>query len=409
MTSYTSSLRLAQMVTADPAVRDQWGTIWDGTVAVVEQAITGNSPINIAGLTSYTLTVANNAPDQARQFVYPFTGALTARCAIGLPGVPKFGLVSNNTTGGQPLLVGAPAAWGSGGRTLTVPPGQSSWFSCDGTNVDAPVLAGATPIGGLMQFAGSVAPARWLMCFGQAISRTTYALLFGVIGTTYGAGDGSTTFNVPDLRGRTMFGLDNMGGTAAGRVTSASGTPGTTLGGVGGSELLQSHGHGVSDPSHTHGVNDPAHAHSVSDPGHAHSISDPSHIHGVGDPGHSHSGWTDAQGNHNHSVNAFGASGGPNAIAPGVIATGQTIYTSTDGNHSHNVGTNAAGTGLYLGYAATGISIQGHVTGIGIYGAYTGVSNQYAGTGISIYGAGGGATQNMPPAMMLNTLIYAGA
>lgn len=62
------------------------------------------------------------------------------------------------------------------------------------------------------------APAGWLLCDGSAVSRTTYAGLFAVIGTWYGVGDGSTTFNLPDLRGRVVAGKDDMGGNAAGRL-----------------------------------------------------------------------------------------------------------------------------------------------------------------------------------------------
>ncbi len=69
-------------------------------------------------------------------------------------------------------------------------------------------------------FAGTTAPLGWLLCYGQAVSRTTFAQLFTAIGTTYGTGDGSTTFNVPDLRGRFPLGKDNMGGTSANRVTA---------------------------------------------------------------------------------------------------------------------------------------------------------------------------------------------
>jgi len=79
---------------------------------------------------------------------------------------------------------------------------------------------GITPVGGMIDFAGASAPTGWLLCFGQAISRTTYSALFAVIGTTYGVGDGSTTFNLPDLRGLTSFGVDNMGGVARGKLTS---------------------------------------------------------------------------------------------------------------------------------------------------------------------------------------------
>jgi microcystin-dependent protein len=57
-------------------------------------------------------------------------------------------------------------------------------------------------------WAGGSAPAGWVIAFGQALSRTTYANLFSVIGTTYGAGDGTTTFNVPDFSGRVPVGVD---------------------------------------------------------------------------------------------------------------------------------------------------------------------------------------------------------
>lgn len=65
------------------------------------------------------------------------------------------------------------------------------------------------PIGAISPYAGSIAPTNWLICDGSAISRTTYADLFDAIGTTYGAGDGSTTFNLPNLKGRVAVGKDS--------------------------------------------------------------------------------------------------------------------------------------------------------------------------------------------------------
>jgi len=100
------------------------------------------------------------------------------------------------------------------------------------TQVSA-VTTPSMPTGSVISFAGSTAPSEWLLCAGQAVSRTTYSGLFNVIGTTYGSGDGSTTFNIPDLRGRTTAGLDNMNGTDAGRLDWAN-----TLGTAGG---LQTH------------------------------------------------------------------------------------------------------------------------------------------------------------------------
>ena len=96
---------------------------------------------------------------------------------------------------------------------------------------------GLAPAGVVLPFAGSTAPTGWLLCFGQAVSRTTYAALFTALGTSYGAGDGSTTFALPDLRGRIPGGKDNMGGSAASRLTTAgSGVDGATLGAAGGAQ-----------------------------------------------------------------------------------------------------------------------------------------------------------------------------
>lgn len=74
--------------------------------------------------------------------------------------------------------------------------------------VDRTVSAAAAPTGVILPYGGSSAPPGYLLCQGQAVSRSTYAFLFAVLGTRYGAGDGSTTFNLPDMRGRVMVGLD---------------------------------------------------------------------------------------------------------------------------------------------------------------------------------------------------------
>lgn len=107
------------------------------------------------------------------------------------------------------------------------------------------------PPGIMSPYAGSTAPNGYVLCYGQAIGRVSYAALFAAIGTTFGVGDGSTTFNVPDFRGRAGIGLDNMGGSSANRMTD---TLADVLGGSGGSELvtlltanLASHTHQVAN------------------------------------------------------------------------------------------------------------------------------------------------------------------
>lgn len=108
------------------------------------------------------------------------------------------------------------------------------------------------PAGVQMSFAGRSAPEGWLMCEGQAVSRSRYATLFGVIGTLYGVGDGRTTFNVPDVRGRVLVAADG----GAGRLTSK--------GGVGESGGEQSHTLTTAEmPVHAHGVTDPGHEHAL--------------------------------------------------------------------------------------------------------------------------------------------------
>jgi len=121
-------------------------------------------------------------------------------------------------------------------------------------------------IGEIRMFAGPALsiPPQWYACYGQAVSRTAYAAAFSVLGTTWGVGDGSTTFNLPDFRGRLGAGLDNMGGVAANRITSGvCGVPGATLGGAGGGQNAQQDAGTaittvtITDPGHTHGINVP--------------------------------------------------------------------------------------------------------------------------------------------------------
>lgn len=90
--------------------------------------------------------------------------------------------------------------------------------------------------GDLKATARAAAPEGWLMCEGQAISRSTYKTLFAAIGTTYGKGDGATTFNVPDLRGRVPVGVDG----SAGRLSAND-----ALGNAAGQEKLRKHSHSV--------------------------------------------------------------------------------------------------------------------------------------------------------------------
>ena len=105
----------------------------------------------------------------------------------------------------------------------------------------ANILVGSViPPGTIQAFGGGSVPAGWLLCDGATVSRATFSALFEAVGTAHGAGDGSTTFHLPDMRGRFLRGADNMGTGAAGRdpnagtrtAGNAGGATGNTVGSV---------------------------------------------------------------------------------------------------------------------------------------------------------------------------------
>ena len=202
--------------------------------------------------------------------------------------------------------------------TLTDPNGVQIW-TMDPVGPNAGLGSGASiPIGGMIAYGGTAAPSGYHLCDGSAVSRTTFAGLFAVIGTAYGTGDGSTTFNLPDKRGRVSIGKDDMGGSAANRVTNGgSGITGTTLGASGGNQLTQTHTHAVTDPTHTHTVTDPNHHHQET-----------------------------------FNPNAFGQTAGPGAAG-----------TATGGPTASALNTADAATGVTIAAASTGITIASYGSG----------------------------------------------
>lgn len=171
--------------------------------------------------------------------------SLTGQVAVSNGGTGASTLTANNVLLGNGTSAVQFVAPGASGNLLTS--NGTTWQST------APAAVASIPAGSVMDYAGATAPSGWLLCAGQAVSRSTYADLFTAISTTYGVGDGSTTFNLPDLRGRVAVGKDDMNGTAANRITSGgSGITGTTLGAVGGT---QTHTLSTAEmPAHTHNV-----------------------------------------------------------------------------------------------------------------------------------------------------------
>ena len=102
-------------------------------------------------------------------------------------------------------------------------------------------IANGVPAGSVFTFATTTVPSGYLECNGAAVSRSTYASLFSSISTTWGAGDGSSTFNLPDLRGQFVRGWDNSAGVDSGRSFASSQ-----------SDQNKAHNHSVTDPGHTH-------------------------------------------------------------------------------------------------------------------------------------------------------------
>lgn len=190
-----------------------------------------------------------------------------------------------------------------GGNAITgLEPGTNP---TDAATVSQLSSGAGTPIGTVIDFAGSTAPDGWLICAGQSLNRSDYAALFAVIGTTYGSASG-TTFSLPDCRGRVSAGRDLDQGGLAGRLTTTMTPNGTTLGAAGGTQSV------TLTTSQM--------------------------------PVHTHTGSTASSGSHSHEVGSVGSvsvgfGGGNTAAGDG------TGSTSTAGAHTHTMSLDNTGGG----------------------------------------------------------------
>lgn len=203
----------------------------------------------------------------------------------------------------------------NGFRILNVGPGAAATDVASVSQVQ-----NGTPVGAVIDYAGPIAPATWMFAYGQAISRTTYADLFAAIRTHYGGGNGTTTFNLPDLRGRVVAGKNNMGGANAGRMDVMAGQQ-NILGGSGGADQhiltigqMPAHNHGgtvIGNGSHLHnGLAIPVSANVGPGPG---------TVQSDGSAGYPTLLGTMSGGGHSHGINSQGSGTAHNNVQPTMI------------------------------------------------------------------------------------------
>jgi len=329
--TYSTSLKIQLMGNGEDS--GTWGSITNTNWNLMEQAVSGVQTVTMSNA-NYTLTNLNGVSDEARNMVLVVNGTNSGIYQIIAPLVLKFYVISNQTVGGYPITIG-----GTTGSVITVPNGTTVQVYCDGTNFYSAQTASAgnfnvngnLSVGGNLTVSGSSnivpagviqmwptasAPAGFLLCNGAAVSRTTYAALFAVTGTTFGAGDGSTTFNLPNYAGRMPIGVGS-GYSLAGTGGSAT----TTLS-VGN---LPSHSHNYSG---TTGGTSNGHTHTISDPGHAHSIT-------TGNSGSYGGPYIQSRGGTEQG-------GGTNGASTGITGT-----NGQSSDHTHNFsGTTDNGNGL---------------------------------------------------------------
>jgi hypothetical protein len=157
--------------------------------------------------------------------------------------IPRVALTSNTVTAPitnpeVSLLIYNTATAGS--SIFAVTPGYYYWDGAAWIKFDT----NPTPPGTVSAYMGTVAPNGWLLCDGSAISRTTYTVLFSIIGTASGNGNGTTTFNLPDMRGMFLRGVDGTAGNDPDKLTrTASNLGGNTGNAVGSKEIDAFQGH----------------------------------------------------------------------------------------------------------------------------------------------------------------------
>jgi microcystin-dependent protein len=276
--TYSTNLTIELMGAGDQA--GNWGSTTNTNLGtLLEQAIAGYTTYSCSGGTD-TLTMTNGADATARNMYIQLNG--TGGGTLVVPGTSpnantKLYFIFNNTSSAITVKV-------SGQTGVSVPAAAKMLLVCNGTDIVQALNTFASPtftgtpvaptaatgtnttqiattafvqssglVGEIKMWGVSSAPTGYLLCNGAAVSRTTYAALFAVYGTTFGSGDGATTFNVPDFRDRMPIGAGSTYSLAA-----TGGAATTTIA----TTNLPAHNHGATSTS-TSVVTDAGHSHVV--------------------------------------------------------------------------------------------------------------------------------------------------
>jgi microcystin-dependent protein len=331
--SYSPNLALELIGAGEQA--GVWGTTTNTNLGtLVEQAISGYVTQAVSTGTDTTITIPQGASGVARNMFLELTGTGGASTNLIVPTNKKLYFIYNNTTGQVTVKV-------IGQTGISVPATSKVSLVCNGTDIvvaenyllnatlpsatlssptmtgtpvaptatagtnttqvatTAFVLTNGAPAGSILMWGSATPPINWLLCnTSTAISRTTYAALFAAIGTTYGVGDGSTTFGIPNFTNKMPIGA---GGTYAAAATGGNATSTLATANV---------------PSHTHGYSGTTSGQSVD------------HTHGIP-----------------YKPNGFGS--GPVAMVDGFNPlSGYTPSQGTSNDHSHSFsGTTDTGSG----------------------------------------------------------------
>ena len=283
---------------------------------------------------------------------------------------------------------------------------RDSWGSKTNLNWDTldQFVSQAMPIGAILDFAGPNAPSGWLICDGRWLSRTTYSDLFAVIGTTWGAGDGSTTFGLPFTNGRALVGPGSMTDQAGYSYSFPFGNAqGYVL-----NFITQAHLPAYNLVSDFQGTHSHGGASQAAGAGTYGTDAQGNHTHTNNTAfagGHTHTASTDFQGEHTHQYLQAQAGGG--SLAAGGSAGNVAVQTATSNagaaNHQHNVTIGTIGDhqhGIQIdGNHAHNVTISAHTHAIIADGNHAHNVN---------LGGGGNPFEVMSPILVVTKIIYAG-